>query len=532
MERSVGADDGSNPAARLHALQTALEEEVRRSDALVRIGEAIGSGRGVEDVVQTVVDGGVELTGAQFGAFFYNVVDSSGESYKLYTLSGAPRSAFDRYPMPRNTPLFAPTFAGQGIVRSDDIANDPRYGHNAPHTGMPDGHLPVRSYLAVPVLSRNGEVLGALLFGHSEPGRFAFAHERIVTGVAGQAAAAIDAIRSNEQALAEAERRRLAESSLGRDLSFALNAARLGSWKLDVASGAYEASDLCKANYGRRPDEDFGFEDLIAAIHPEDRHRMRTAIDTAIRDGSDYDIEYRAIMPTGEVRWVHARGRADLIVEGGGARRMAGVSLDVTERRRAEERQQLLLNELNHRVKNTLAAVQSIAYQTLRSARTPADFRDAFESRLLALSQTHNLLTRENWEGASLRDVLEAELEAFGGDGRALIDGPEVQLSPKAAVAMGMGLHELATNATKYGALSVARGLLTVRWYMEGERLILDWREEGGPDVSWPDRRGFGSRLLEQGLAAELGGDVKLEFAPQGVICTMRLPMAALERKD
>lgn len=345
----------------------------------------------------------------------------------------------------------------------------------------------------------------------------------------GDAVARVDALQS---ALTELEARRQAEAALGEDLYFALNAARLGSWKLDVATRAYEASDLCKANYGRRPDEDFGFDDLVAAVHPEDRDRMRAAIETAIRDGSDYDIEYRAIMPTGEVRWVHVRGRADLIVEGGGAKRMAGVSLDVTERRRAEERQQLLLNELNHRVKNTLAAVQSIAYQTLRSARTPADFREAFESRLLALSQTHNLLTRENWEGAALRDVLQAEFDAFGGEGRTIIEGPDIHLSPKAAVAIGMAFHELSTNATKHGALSTPRGTVTVTWRVEGDELRLDWREQGGPTVEIPHRRGFGSRLLAQGLASELGGDVRIEFAAQGVTCAMRLPLAALERKD
>jgi len=343
------------------------------------------------------------------------------------------------------------------------------------------------------------------------------------------AGARVDAL---EAALAELETRRRTEAALGEDLHFALSAARLGSWKLDVATGAYEASDLCKANYGRRPDEDFGFEDLVASVHPEDRERMRQAIDAAIRDGSDYDIEYRAIIPGGDVRWVHVRGRADLIVEGGSARRMAGVSLDITERRRAEARQTLLLNELNHRVKNTLAAVQSIAYQTLRSARTPADFRDAFESRLLALSQTHNLLTRENWEGASLSDVLQAEFDAFGGDGRTIVEGPDIHLSPKAAVAIGMAFHELATNATKYGALSTPQGAVKVTWRVDGDKLQLDWQEQGGPTVDVPHRRGFGSRLLEQGLSAELGGDVRIVFAAQGVSCAVRLPLAALERKD
>src|SRR6202012_2529093 len=130
--------------------------------------------------------------GAEFGAFFYNVINPSGESYMLYTLSGAPIEAFSKFPMPRNTEVFAPTFSGASIVRSDDITKDPRYGKNEPRRGMPEGHLPVRSYLAVPVVSRTGEVLGGLFFGHAEVGRFTEDAEELVRGVAGQAAVAID----------------------------------------------------------------------------------------------------------------------------------------------------------------------------------------------------------------------------------------------------------------------------------------------------------------------------------------------------
>jgi GAF domain-containing protein len=127
------------------------------------------------------MDAGVELTGAEFGAFFYNLINEAGESYMLYTLSGAPLEAFSKFPMPRNTQVFAPTFNGEGIVRSDDITLDPRYGHNTPRKGMPEGHLPVRSYLAVPVKSRTGEVLGGLFFGHARPAMFS---ERSESGLA------------------------------------------------------------------------------------------------------------------------------------------------------------------------------------------------------------------------------------------------------------------------------------------------------------------------------------------------------------
>lgn len=155
-------------------------------------GASVARERDLDKIVQIVTDAGVELTGAQFGAFFYNVVAADGGSYMLYSLSGAPRAAFESFPMPRNTAVFEPTFKGRGVVRSGDILQDPRYGKNAPHKGMPEGHLPVRSYLAVPVVSRTGEVLGGLFFGHAEAGQFHQEHEAALLGIAGHAATAID----------------------------------------------------------------------------------------------------------------------------------------------------------------------------------------------------------------------------------------------------------------------------------------------------------------------------------------------------
>ncbi len=525
----VEEDEVQDLAARLAAAETALAEEVRRSRALNRIAEAIGAGHDAEALVQTVVDGGVELTGAQFGAFFYKVVDQAGESFMLYSLSGAPRSAFETFPMPRSTAVFAPTFAGEGVVRSDDITRDPRYGRNPPHGGMPEGHLPVRSYLAVPVITRQGAVLGGLFFGHSQPARFGPRAESLMVGLAAQAAVAIESARTHEAAQTELAQRRDAEERL----KFALDSGRLGSWELDVETRAYLASDICKANYGRGPDEDFGFADLIASVHPDDRPRMMAAIEDAIRHGADYDIEYRVRTPGGEVRWVHARGRAAQTADHGGARRMAGVSLDVTERKRAEERQKLLVNELNHRVKNTLVSVQSIASQTLRTTDTPAAFRDAFEGRIMALSHTHDLLTQQNWAGASLREIFDFELEAFAARDRIAFDyARDVQLSPKATVALGMAIHELATNALKYGALSVPGGAVRVVWGPEPDAsggLRLTWTEHGGPPVVPPRRQGFGARLLEKGLAGELSAQVALAYDSLGLVCTMRLPIRALE---
>jgi PAS domain S-box-containing protein len=191
-----------------------LRDQREALEILNRTGAALAGELDLDRLVQTVTDAGREVTGADFGAFFYNVIDRAGESYMLYTLSGAERSQFENFGMPRNTKVFAPTFAGEGIVRSDDITADPRYGHNPPHKGMPKGHLPVRSYLAVPVTSRNGDVLGGLFFGHSQPGMFTARSERIMEGLAAQAAIAIDNSRLFQEAQAEIAERRRAEEAL------------------------------------------------------------------------------------------------------------------------------------------------------------------------------------------------------------------------------------------------------------------------------------------------------------------------------
>ena len=200
----------------LEARVSELRQEARYLEILNDTGVAVAAERDLTALVQTVTDAGVQLTHAEFGAFFYNVMREDGEAYTLYTISGVPREAFAKFPMPRNTAIFEPTFRGRGPVRSDDILADPRYGKNAPHKGMPEGHLPVRSYLAVSVVSRSGEVLGGLFFGHSQPRVFTDRAEWIVTGLAAQAAVAVDNTRLHQANQQEIESRRQAELELQR----------------------------------------------------------------------------------------------------------------------------------------------------------------------------------------------------------------------------------------------------------------------------------------------------------------------------
>ena len=207
---------------------------------------------------------------------------------------------------------------------------------------------------------------------------------------------------------------------------------------------------------------------------------------------------------------------------------------DRTAQKHEEEQRRLLLAELNHRVKNTLAIVQSFVTQTARGAESAAVLREALETRLDALAALHDLLTREGWRGAGLADVVHATLAPFEDSaGRAQVGGPELRLMPNAALVLSMALHELATNAAKYGALSVPDGHVEVAWHLDrpahapsGATLDLLWRERGGPAVALPPRRGFGSRLIEAGVTYQLGGDVRLAFEAGGVECRFRIPLS------
>ena len=197
---------------------------------------------------------------------------------------------------------------------------------------------------------------------------------------------------------------------------------------------------------------------------------------------------------------------------------------DMTDRVLANQRQRLLMDELNHRVKNTLATVQAIAQQTLRGASDPDRFAGAFEARLLALSQTHNALTDSQWEGAGLRQILGQELGPYGPE-RIRMDGPDVHLPARVALSLGMVFHELATNAAKYGALSTA-GRLLLSWSVdEAGTLDFEWRETGGPPAVPPDRRGFGSRLIERSITGELHGTIAAEYGERGLVVRFNVPL-------
>lgn len=272
-------------------------------------------------------------------------------------------------------------------------------------------------------------------------------------------------------------------------------------------------------------------------IHPDDLQHVLRVVGHLLVEHSHFTIDVRFLRPDGAIVWTSHSVTA-LLDPDRRPQHLISAVLDITEQKLASQHVELMLDELNHRVKNTLATVQSIAMQTLARAPDLATFRAAFSARLLALSKTHNLLAADVWTGARLRDIVVGELEPYrregplgeGGEQRVHVVGGDLRLSPKHALALSMAIHELATNAGKYGALSVPAGSVTVQWRLRREdgveRLHLEWTEADGPPVAEPVRRGFGTRLITEGLAFELNGQAVLSYEPTGVKCVIDVPLS------
>lgn len=373
---------------------------MQRCERLHGLAQLIASDLDLERVVQTVTDVATEACGAQFGAFFYNIENERGESYQLYTLSGAPREAFEHFSLPRNTAIFEPTFRGAGVVRSDDIRADPRYGQNPPYSGMPEGHLPVVSYLAVPVVSRSRKVLGGLFFAHEERAMFDAECEAFIVGIAAHAAIAIDNAHLHREAQQEIEQRKSAEAKL-----------------------------------------------------------------------------------------------------------------------------EMLLGEVKHRYKNAVATIQGIAAQSFPGANREAHER--FSSRLGALGKALDLLTTKDWDRIAVADVVARALAPFENLQRLNRSGVDASVGADNSLVLALALHELATNAIKYGALSNADGGVRIAWEFtdhERTRIRFRWEEFGGPPVSPPSKAGFGTTLIDRALGGAKGA-AAVQFAPEGLRCSFEVPL-------
>ncbi|EJL35753.1 signal transduction histidine kinase, partial [Caulobacter sp. AP07] len=270
-------------------------------------------------------------------------------------------------------------------------------------------------------------------------------------------------------------------------MAMAIDAANVGTWDFDPRGRALLWSERCSAMFGVGSGLPVTLEDFFEALHVADREAAQAAfqraLDPAVRE--DFDVEFRTVSrEDGAERWIAAKGRG-FFDEAGQPERVVGATVDITERKKAELHLRLMVNELNHRVKNSLATIQAIAAQTFHAARSLPQAQEAFTARIVALAEAHDLLTRENWEGADLSDVLGRLQALHGAPGRFTLTGPPVRLTPRMALSLSMALHELATNAVKYGSLSTPAGRVRIDWTVTagtgGPRLALAWVETGGP---------------------------------------------------
>jgi PAS domain S-box-containing protein len=304
-------------------------------------------------------------------------------------------------------------------------------------------------------------------------------------------------------------------------LRLALEAGGMGDWAWDVEAGRVSLSPRAREIYGVDADV-IGLRALRDQIALEDADEVRSRMEAALRTGGEFAAEYAMTRPDGARRWVSARALPN---QPGGERRLVGVVQDITERREAEAHRALLLAELQHRVKNMLAVVQGVARQSFRAGIDPAIARTDFEKRLGAMARAHDLLTKENWSDVDLGELLHEQLDMMRDRARFDASGPPVRLSPRVAVNLGMALHELATNASKYGALSIDQGRIDVVWTVNAARLVeLNWTERNGPTVSPPNRRGFGSRMIVSAVETEMGGEARFDYAPEGFRCRLKFP--------
>ncbi len=309
--------------------------------------------------------------------------------------------------------------------------------------------------------------------------------------------------------------------------------AAIGIVEIDAEGRFLRVNEaICSIVGGTREDL-LGWK-LFGRSHPKDRdvdeelYRRQVAGDIGF-----YSIEKRFVRRDGRVIWMGVRSSTVRDVAG---QFLYGVRVvqDVTERKEAEERQKLLIDELNHRVKNTLATVQSLATQTARGTDSPEAFRQAFEGRLIALSQAHDQLTRRHWTSADLRDIVMGATSPHlaRSQDQIAIEGEPITVTPRVALTLALGLHELTTNASKYGALSVPAGRIEVRWRIERQPqlslLWIEWRERDGPPVEVPARQGFGTRFIEGSVASELQGKATLDYDRAGLVCTMKIPLESI----
>jgi PAS domain S-box-containing protein len=372
-------------------------------------------------------------------------------------------------------------------------------------------------YVPVPVVP---EVLRAKIKVFAELYRKTRQLERLNLELEDRVLARTAELEDSTAQLIESEQRR----------SMAIAAGRMGSWDWDWVNGDWMWDDGQHRIFGVEPGSfEVTSSNILTLLHPDDVEKLRGMITDFNNGERSYEAEFRIIRPDGELRWCVATAAATTD-NAGRVIRISGVTVDITERKRAEERQNLLIREVDHRAKNALALAQSIV--RLTHADTVDTYVKAVEGRISALARVHTILSLSSWQGAEIGSLVAEELAPYGATDRIRFAGAEVRLHPAMAQTLALALHELVTNSVKYGALSIVSGELSITWAVENDMLVLKWEENGGPPVREPVTRGFGTRSLMASVEKQLGGQAAFDWRQEGVICRLQVPLARKSPKS
>ncbi len=366
-------------------------------------------------------------------------------------------------------------------------------------------------YVPVPVVP---EVLRAKIKVFAELYRKTRQLERLNAELEDRVRARTAELERSTAQLVESEQRR----------SMAIAAGKMGSWDWDGVNGDWMLDDGQYRIFGVDPHSfEVNSTNIMALCHPEDSVRLQDMIADFSKGTKSFEAEFRIKRPDGEQRWCVATAAATTDTAGR-VLRVSGVTVDITDRKNAEERQMLLTREVDHRAKNALALAQSIVRLT-RAEDVQAYVR-AVEGRISALARVHTILSLSSWQGAEIGRLVAEEVAPYANGGQISSSGEELQLQPATAQTLALALHELVTNSAKYGALSVLSGQISVSWSVEDDHLDLVWVETGGPLVHVPTSRGFGTRSLMASVESQLGGQAVFDWRPEGLICRLLVPIA------
>ncbi|HLH88183.1 MAG TPA: ATP-binding protein [Xanthobacteraceae bacterium] len=507
---------GTLKLARLRrGFEQRIDEDVRAMRRLQEVGNrCLRAGEKPEDCLAAVLDAAIEFTAADKGNI--QLLDRKGDVFRIAAQRGFDNeflTFFAEVGHGDAATCSAALGSGEAVIAEDVSESAIFAGTPALDVLLRSG---VRAVLSVPLLSSAGRPVGMISTHFGQPHRPGERQLRFLDLLARQTADYLER-RQAEAALHTRESQLRAYVTATFDVVYRMSP----DWRImrrldgkEFIADTLEPSETWLSKY----------------ILPEDQPRVMQAIADAIRTKGTFELEHRVLRADGSVGWAFSRA-IPVLDDRGTITEWLGAATDITLRKQHEEHQRLLIDELNHRVKNTLATIQSMAMQTLRDTHDVVQARAQFVARLLALAKAHDILTRENWQGAPLGELVDGAVAAHRviAAKRFSIEGPRVWLSAKQALALSMALHELCTNAAKYGALSSERGRVRIEWSVDGGQdgrvLRLHWREAGGPPVAAPSRRGFGSRLLERGISHDLRGKAQLDFASTGVTCRIEAPL-------